>query len=317
MIPTMTKLIDILPEGTFNGFLKSMPAGAPWSDDSPDLDSLDTLYIYQHSGQKYVQPLMNMFVTDGKLTQAGITACSKMSAALWYPKWTRLWNVMTAEYNPLENYNMHEEEDTNPTGTETTELEFSGSETDTNTKSGTETHTLAKAGTETKTRTESGTETDTLSHTGNDTVRTQGTAANNKEENSVYGFNSAAAVPESEKEVNTDQTVTTTPGVTDTNNKTFTNRQTSDVESYTNRQDTDTLAFANRQDQNQKTFTNRKNTETKSFEDRNTHRELDRSGNIGTVTAQDMYLQELEVAKYNFWLQVFEDLDSTICLDCY
>lgn len=317
MIPTMTKLIDILPEGTFNGFLKSMPAGAPWSDDSPDLDSLDTLYIYQHSGQKYVQPLMNMFVTDGKLTQAGITACSKMAAALWYPKWTRLWNVMTAEYNPLENYNMHEEEDTAPTGTETTELEFSGSETDTNTKSGTETHTLAKAGTETKTRTESGTETDTLSHTGSDTVRTQGTAANNKEENSVYGFNSAAAVPESEKAVNTDQSVTTTPGVTDTNNKTFNNRQTSDVESYTNREDTDTLAFTNRQDQNQKTFTNRKNTETKSFEDRNTHRELDRSGNIGTVTAQDMFLQEMEVAKYNFWLQVFEDLDSTICLDCY
>ena len=296
MIPTMTKLIDILPEGTFNGFLKSMPAGAPWSDDSPDLDSLDTLYIYQHSGQKYVQPLMNMFVTDGKLTQAGITACSKMAASLWYPKWTRLWNVMTAEYNPLENYSMHEEEDTNPTGTETTELEFSGSETDTFSKAGTETHTRAEAGSEGR----------TLTHTGSDTVRTLGTAANNKEENDVYGFNSSNPVPASETKVNTDNTVTTTPGVTDTETKNFTNRQTTDTDSFTNRQDTDT-----------KTFTNRKNTETKSFEDRNTHRELDRSGNIGTVTAQDMYLQELEVAKYNFWLQVFEDLDSTICLDCY
>ena len=313
----MKRLIDILPEGAFNGFLKSMPETAPWAEDTPDLDSLDALYLYQHSGEKYVAPLMNMFLTDGKLTQQGITNCSKMAASLWYPKWTRLWNVMTAEYNPLENYNMHEEEDTAPTGTETTELEFSGTETDTNTKSGSETNTLAKSGTESKTRTESGTETDTLSHTGNDTVRTQGTAANNKEANSVYGFNSSVAVPASETTVNTDSTVTTTPGVTDTNNKTFTNRQTSDVESFTNRQDTDTLTFTNRQDQNQKTFTNRKNTETKSFEDRNTHRELDRTGNIGTVTAQDMYLQELEVAKYNFWLQVFEDLDSTICLDCY
>ena len=296
MIPTMTKLIDILPEGTFNGFLKSMPTGAPWSEDSPDLDSLDALYIYQHSGQKYVQPLMNMFVTDGKLTQAGITACSKMAASLWFPKWTRLWTVMTAEYNPLENYNMHEEEDTNPTGTETSEVTLSGTETDTHTKSGTETNT----------RTESGSEGRTLSHTGSDTVRTQGTAANNKEADSVYGFNSVNAVPASEKAVSTDQSVTTTPGVTDTENRTFTNRQTQDVETYTNRQD-----------QDQKTFTNRKNTEVKSFEDRNTHRELDRSGNIGTVTAQDMFLQELEVAKYNFWLQVFEDLDSTICLDCY
>lgn len=317
MLPNETRLIDILPEGTFNGFLKSMPAGAPWTEDSPDLDSLDALYLYQHSGEKFVLPLMNMFVTDGKLTQAGITACSTMAAALWYPKWTRLWTVMNAEYNPLENYNMHEEEDTDPTGTETTEISFTGTETDTNTKSGSETNTLAKAGTETKTRTESGTETDTLSHTGNDTVRTQGTAANNKEHETIYGLDSTTGVPSSERTVNTDQSVTTTPGVTDTNNKTFTNRQTSDVESYTNRQDTDTLTFTNRQDQNQKTFTNRKNTETKSFTDRNTHRELDRSGNIGTVTAQDMYLQELEVAKYNFWLQVFEDLDSTICLDCY
>ena len=290
------RLIDILPEGAFNGFLKSMPETAPWAEDSPDLDSLDALYLYQHSGEKYVAPLMNMFLMDGKLTQQGITNCSKMAASLWYPKWTRLWNVMTAEYNPLENYNMHEEEDTAPTGTETTELEFSGSETDT----------LAKSGTETHTRAESGTETDTLSHTGNDTVRTQGTAANNKEANSVYGFNSSVAVPASETAVNTDSTVTTTPGVTDTKNKTFTNRQTTDTDTFTNRQDTDT-----------KTFLNRKNTETKSFEDRNTHRDLYRSGNIGTVTAQDMYLQELEVAKYNFWLQVFEDLDSTICLDCY
>lgn len=290
------RLIDILPEGAFNGFLKSMPETAPWAEDTPDLDSLDALYLYQHSGEKYVAPLMNMFLTDGKLTQQGINNCSKMAASLWFPKWTRLWNVMTAEYNPLENYNMHEEEDTAPTGTETTELEFSGSETDT----------LAKSGTETHTRAESGTETDTLSHTGNDTVRTQGTAANNKEANSVYGFNSSVAVPTSETTVNTDSTVTTTPGVTDTKNKTFTNRQTTDTDTFTNRQDTDT-----------KTFLNRKNTETKSFEDRNTHRELDRTGNIGTVTAQDMYLQELEVAKYNFWLQVFEDLDSTICLDCY
>ena len=332
------RLIDILPEGSFNGFLKSMPETAPWAEDTPDLDSLDALYLYQHSGEKYVAPLMNMFLTDGKLTQQGITNCSKMAASLWYPKWTRLWNVMTAEYNPLENYNMHEEEDTAPTGTETTELEFTGTETDTNTKSGSETNTLAKTGTETETdtksgtqtntRTESGTETDTLSHTGTDSVRTQGTAANNKESNAVYGFNSSTAVPASETTVNTDSTVTTTPGVTDTNNKTFTNRQTQDVESFTNREDTkelsfenradtETLTFTNRQDQNQKTFLNRKNTETKSFEDRNTHRDLYRSGNIGTVTAQDMYLQELEVAKYNFWLQVFEDLDSTICLDCY
>ena len=290
------RLIDILPSGTFDGFLKSMPATAPWAEDSPDLASLDALYLYQHSGEKLVAPLMNMFLTDGKLTQAGITACSKMAASLWYDKWTRLYAVNKAEYAPLENYNMSEEEDITPSGTETNEVTFSGTETDTRTKSGTET----------RTRTESGTEQDQLSHTGNDTVRTLGTAANNKETDSVYGFNSAAAVPASEKTVGVDNTVTTTPGTTDTSTKSFNQRQTQDTE-----------AFTNRQDQDVKSFTGRKNTEVKSFNDRLTHRELSRSGNIGTVTAQDMAMQELELWQWNFWLQVFEDLDTTICLDCY
>ena len=293
----MKRLLDILPAGTFDGFIKSMPATAPWAEATPDVASLDSLYLYQHSGEKYIAPLMNMFLaSDGKLDQTGITNCSKMIAALWYDKWTRLWEVNTAEFNPIENYNMHEEEDTEPTGTETSEVTLSGTETDTHTKSGSETNT----------RTESGSEGKTLSHTGHDTVRTQGTDTNNKESNSVYGFNSQTAVPASEKSVNTDQTVTTTPGVTDTENKTFTNRQT-----------TDTETFLNRQDQDQKTFTNRKNTEVKSFEDRNTHRELDRTGNIGVTTNQQMLQSSLELWQWNFWLQVFEDIDSTICLDCY
>lgn len=293
----MKRLLDILPAGSFNGFIKSMPATAPWVEETPDVDSLDSLYLYQHSGEKYIAPLMNMFLdSNGKIDQTGITNCSKMIASLWYDKWTRLWEVNMAEFNPIENYSMHEEEDTAPTGTETNEMTFSGTETDT----------LAKSGTETNTRAESGSEGKTLTHTGFDTVRTQGTAANNKEENSVYGFNSSTAVPASEKSVNTDQTVTTTPGVSDTETKNFTNRQTTDTETFTNRQD-----------QNTKTFTNRKNTEVKSFEDRNTHRELDRAGNIGTLTSQQMLQSSLELWQWNFWLQVFEDIDSTICLDCY
>ena len=248
------RLIDILPSGTFDGFLKSMPATAPWAEDSPDLASLDALYLYQHSGEKLVAPLMNMFLTDGKLTQAGITACSKMAASLWYDKWTRLYAINKAEYAPLENYNLHEEEDTTPTGTETDTVTFAG------------------------------TETKELSHEGYDTVQTEGLAADNKAETAVYGFNSSTPSPATEQKVNTDQTITSTPGTTDTE---------------------------------ERSFTDRTDTKVKSFEDRNTHRELDRSGNIGTVTAQDMARQELELWQWNFWLQVFEDLDSTICLDCY
>ena len=45
--------------------------------------------------------------------------------------------------------------------------------------------------------------------------------------------------------------------------------------------------------------------------------ELTRTGNIGTVTAQDMLLQELEVRKYNFYTSVFEDIDSVFTIPVY
>ena len=45
--------------------------------------------------------------------------------------------------------------------------------------------------------------------------------------------------------------------------------------------------------------------------------ELTRSGNIGTVTAQDMLLQELEVRKYNFYTSIFEDIDSVFTIPVY
>ena len=59
------------------------------------------------------------------------------------------------------------------------------------------------------------------------------------------------------------------------------------------------------------------NTETKTFTNRKDTRDLTRSGNIGVTTSQQMLQSSIELARWNFWLQVFEDLDATFCLDCY
>ena len=59
------------------------------------------------------------------------------------------------------------------------------------------------------------------------------------------------------------------------------------------------------------------NTETKTFTNRKTERELERYGNVGVTTSQQMLQSSIELARWNFWLQVFEDLDATFCLDCY
>ena len=235
----MTKLNDILPSGSFNGFLKAMGNDAPWMQgdhaaDADDVARLDLLYLYDHSGDKWTVPLMQMFLdSDGKLDQSGINQAAAMALSLWKKKWENLWAVHTAEYDPIKNYDMTEYEKTTPSGTETT--------------------------------------TDAM--TGTDTKRTQGTAANNETETAVYGFNSSNPVPASVTNQKSDYSEGTTFGHTNTNTKSFTNRKT--------------------------------------------ERELTRSGNIGVTTSQQMLQSSIELSRWNFWLQVFEDLDTTFCLDCY
>lgn len=234
----LKRLSDCFPTGTFTGFLASM-TDAPWASgdyaaSSDDIERLDVLYVFQHSGDKYVVPLMKMFLDEnGKLTETSLPEAADMALALWKKKWTALWDVANAEYDPIENYRMEEHEETVPTGTEST--------------------------------------TDAM--TGTDTTRTQGTAANNETANSVYGFNSSNPVPASVSSQKSDFSAGTTFGHTNTETKTFTNRK-------------DT-------------------------------RDLTRSGNIGVTTSQQMLQSSIELARWNFWLQVFEDLDATFCLDCY
>ena len=232
------RLSECFPTGTFTGFLDSMTdaprASGDYAASSDDIERLDVLYVYQHSGDKYVVPLMKMFLDDdGKLTAQSLPEAANMALALWKKKWSALWDVANAEYDPIENYRMEEKETTTPTGTETT--------------------------------------TDAM--TGTDTTRTQGTAANNETANSVYGFNSTDPVPASVTSQKSDFSAGTTFGHTNTETKTFTNRKT--------------------------------------------ERELERSGNIGVTTSQQMLQSSIELARWNFWLQVFEDLDATFCLDCY
>ena len=236
----MKKLIDIMPIGTaFDGFLTAMD-GAPWTSgdnaaSSDDIARLDMLYLFDHSGEKFIVPLMKMFTDEetGKIDQTGINEAAAMALALWKKKWENLWAVHNAEYNPIENYNMVEHEETVPTGQET----------------------------------ESGT------NSGTSSKRTTGAAADNVTDSSVYGFNSTDPVPAAKTEQKSDWTEAVTSSGTDGKTKSFVNRK-------------DT-------------------------------RDLTRSGNIGVTTSQQMLQSSIELNRWNFWLQVFEDLDTTFCLDCY
>ena len=112
----LKRLSDCFPTGTFTGFLASM-TDAPWASgehaaSSDDIDRLDVLYVFQHSGDRYVVPLMKMFLDEnGKLTDTSLPEAADMALALWKKKWTALWEVNNAEYDPIENYRMTEQDE--------------------------------------------------------------------------------------------------------------------------------------------------------------------------------------------------------------
>lgn len=233
----MKRLIDIIPEGSFTGFLTAIGSSGPWSEvvSNDDLARLDQLYLYSHSGEKFAAPLMNMFLDSetGRMTNTTVANAAAMAFSLWANKWTRLWDVNASEYDPLENYNMTEDGTETPTGKEKFER----------------------------------------SHTGHNTTESVGLAVDNEQTQTLYGMNSSTGVPAGKTNTASKNTITVTPGATDK--------------------------------------------EEKSFDQRVDTHHLTRTGNIGVTTSQQMAQAEIDLWQWNFWLQVFEDLDTTFCLDCY
>lgn len=277
--------------------------------------------------------------------------------AAYRDNWDNIWDAYNTEYKPLDNYNMYQKASYNSSqehsgtdtasksGTETTEKkgtetnEKKGTETaqkygsETDTKAGTETHT--QAGSESNVRTGS----EELAKTGSER-----TGYKSQDEQKVSAFNSSAysdatlniksgsdGITYGEDEEGTASArkdTTTYNQVTDT--KSFTGR--SDTTSFTGR--TDTLSFTDRRDElsftgrkDELSFTGRK--DELSFTDREDamtydsqldhtgYDELERSGNIGVTTSQQMLQSEIDLRQYNFIMQVFRDITDLIGLPIY
>lgn len=100
-------LNDIFPnflagEGIFR-YLEDMP----WDVSSY---SLDFDYFGNISGEKSISPLVSKVLhEDEVLSEEKKKSLANIIKALYLPNWTRVWNVLTADYDPIENYNMIEE----------------------------------------------------------------------------------------------------------------------------------------------------------------------------------------------------------------
>lgn len=236
-------------------------------------------------------------------------------------------------------------------GSATRDKVYAGTETETLVKTGTETHETAYTGTKTNVLERVGAERTIESWASNQTATTT-ESGTETEERSVYGFNSDSDEPANRTERSFDgrqtSTVTTLPEhTTETAQR---DRNDTQRETFTDRRDTETDTFNGRTDTNTKGFSGRTDTETESFNNRQTQkitddsghrttertdnnltgsvsgtqnetattsRTLERSGNIGVTTSQQMAQSEIALWQWNFYYDVFADVRRELTIGGY
>ena len=74
---------------------------------------LDLDYFGNHSGRKATSPLIDILLEDYELDELDISLKSKLADIIFVKyglKWNKLYDTLVAEYNPIENYSMTEED---------------------------------------------------------------------------------------------------------------------------------------------------------------------------------------------------------------
>lgn len=161
------------------------------------------------------------------------------------------------------------------------------------TESSTRTPDLTKGDTGTVQTTGQNTRTPNITRTGTGTVKDDGITSGNTQ-NNLWGFNSTASIPSDMSDVTGTNENTTTRDLTETETG-------ADI---TDRTNTDTY--------------NRSYTETGTDTTAGTSsRKLTRTGNIGTNTFQNLLQQERNLWMYDFFEQVFKDVDSILTIPIY
>ena len=205
----------------------------PWSSVMAGSQA-DTLYFDTHSGERFSARIITKRICDaGYLTSDDRRSISALVYAMFKTQWTKLWETMNPNYEPLTNYKMTEDETGNNTYTRTPNI--------------------------------------TRKHTGTD--KEEGSTTMNTQ-NNLWGFNSESSIPSDMQDGTNTANNTNTRDLTDTETG------------------TDTTA-------GDKT------------------RKLTRTGNIGTNTFQNLLQQERNLWMYNFFEQVFKDVDSVLTIPIY
>lgn len=257
------KLNDLFSSWAVGGgiFSALQDLDVPWQEDDIATD-LDLEYHGNWSGDKITSPLLDKIVEGETITSQERDTLASIAFSMFGPYWAKQWTTISAEYNPLNNYDMVEEY------SEENSMDYG--------KRRTRTDNLAHSEQISNTRTDNLTETDAPGQI-------------SFEQDYVYGFNSTTSEPSAEKRttMSGSGTVTNTGTQTDAGSRSGTDTGTvTDVDSGT--------------DEGAKDYT------------------LQRSGNIGVMSSQQLITAEHDLWKWNFFLDiVFPDLDKVLTTQVY
>lgn len=270
------------------GIFASMTS-TPWQDEIDGI-TLDIEYFGNRSGYKFCAPLVYNFLDeDGAVTENGRQAIARVLLARYSKPWTRLWNLMKSQYDPLDNFSITEEIDmtshasgqdkSNGTDTDKGTIETDHSGTDTN----------KSTGTEKTSRTGQNTSKDTSTATGSGSASRSG--YNSTFPVTVNGQTAANSSTVNHVEIPNEDN-TRTPDLTDERTLALKDKDTRDI----------TIERNN--------LVERDNTQT----DKGTRK---RTGVSGLISRQRLVEQEREAWQWDFFESVFSDVDKILALSVY
>lgn len=302
--------LDPISAGIFDTFQN---LNVPWKDEGID-ESLDLFFITNY-GERLISPLTNTCLdTTGKLTVAKQTLLATAIVNLFGKNWTKEYAVLSAQYDPIENYSMEEKHTGNDTRLETptnwkeTTTEKPGVDGYSETETQTPTNWIESRK---ETVGDDGyTETETQTPTQWEKTIESDKADNNVEgSTSLYAFNSSDPVPISKSETETDSKTTETQSGTYETKREISGEKDVDIER--------TGTYETKREIEGEKITETGHTGT--YEDKTTYNStLTRSGNIGVTTSQQMIEQEIELWKWNYFRDVvFPDVAKALTISLY
>lgn len=283
-------------------FTKMSTLGAPWTSEIGQ--DMDDAYFTMYSGIKNPSEFVTLHLNPDSDTANSLTI-ARILYGIYGSNWTKLWEAFKTKYVPIDNYNIEETISTTR-----------NSARNVNTMN---TLTSSVDGTENQISEQNNTQNSTGNTTNNATTDSNGTSSlehgeqikrNGETDSFTHGFNSQEKVP---TDVQIDSSTDIHSGVDTT---TTTDHSTSETTSTSKTDITD--HSTGKVDVTTNTTRSDKNIgETIDTNDGKEDIQRTRQGNVGQNSYQELLRQEFELWRWNFFTQVFEDVDKFLVLSVY